>query len=181
MTKKLNTEIIIGLLLIVTCWLFIGIFSDPEFDDKYIFTKYRPTFKVAFDSPIGESDLELTDLSKEKQAEEIAFEEFVVNQSQLDSSHPDVQYFPFLLIQLTITYLMLGLFKRRNSNSYRYWQIILHILINIFTTTFGIALVLTFYALYMSGAILIIVVLINYFSIYLLVKRKKKVEARNEI
>ena len=174
----MNTEIKIAIVLIIFSWLFIGVFSEPEFGDKTIFVKHKPTFKIEFYSPIGESDLKLSDLNKEKQIEEIAFQEYIINQNQLKSNFS--QFFAILLIELIITYLTLGIYKLRNSSSYAFWQIIFQIIINILISTVGIALILTFYKLYISIIILTLIFVINYLGINLSEIMKRKINFKKD-
>lgn len=68
--------LIIGVLLISKYW--IGIYAHPEFGDKTIFVKHRAIWKTFFYSPIGESNIKLTDLSIEKQEEQLLFNEFII-------------------------------------------------------------------------------------------------------
>lgn len=57
--------------------LWIGIWHDPEFGEPTIFLKHQPSLKIRFDTPIGESDLTLDDLSPGKYEEEEAYIDFV--------------------------------------------------------------------------------------------------------
>ena len=61
----------------LTCWLMLGVYEDREFPDVRIFVKHRPTLKFFFRAPVGESDLQLEDLSSADRAEEEAFHEFI--------------------------------------------------------------------------------------------------------
>ncbi|MCP4438437.1 MAG: hypothetical protein GY810_05790 [Aureispira sp.] len=56
--------------------LFIGVKEHPEFNEYFVFLKYKPTFKVMFRTPIGDSDKKLEDLSPELQKEELAYNEY---------------------------------------------------------------------------------------------------------
>jgi hypothetical protein len=115
MTK--NRFLIIGLLLFLITWLFVGIFRDDEFNEPALFVKHTPSFKISFYSPTGMSDLKLADLSPEAQKEALAFEKF-------DPQNPEFQekmaFLPITLIQLTLTFLSFGLIPsgRKNPN---YW------------------------------------------------------------
>ena len=74
MTTRLNIYVIIGAFFVILTWLFVGLFRDDEFYEPDLFTKYRPTLKVNFYSPIGMQDLKVDDLSSDKKAEEIALQ-----------------------------------------------------------------------------------------------------------
>ena len=79
MKRKIELLIItIGILIVSKFW--IGIYSHDEFGGKNIFIKHRPIWKTFFYSPIGMSDLKLSELSTEKQNEQILFNEFISNQ-----------------------------------------------------------------------------------------------------
>ncbi|MBB3696483.1 hypothetical protein KMW28_10165 [Flammeovirga yaeyamensis] len=76
---KRKTGIIIlflGLLVIMKFW--IGIYTHDEFGSKRIFVKHRPIWKTHFYSPRGMSDLKLSEMTIEKQNEQILFDEFVI-------------------------------------------------------------------------------------------------------
>lgn len=68
--------IILGVLLFLKLW--VGIYEDGEFDDKYLFLKHRPIWKTFFYSPRGMSDLKLSDLTKEKRKEQLLYDEFIL-------------------------------------------------------------------------------------------------------
>ncbi len=72
-----KSGIIVGGLSILLLWLFCGVFEDQEFSILYGFVKHRPSFKVFFYSPLGESDIKMEQLTWRKQLEEKAFNEFV--------------------------------------------------------------------------------------------------------
>lgn len=169
----MNNEIKIAIVLIIFSWLFIGVFSEPEFGDKTIFIKHKPTFKIEFYSPIGESDLKLSELNKEKQIEEIAFQEYIINQNLLKNNNSD--FFAILLIGMIFTYLSLGIYKLKNSGVYLFWQIITQFIINIVISTIGIALMLTFNKSYISIIILTLIFIVNYLSVILTETIKNKI------
>ena len=59
-------------------WMFLGIFQDREFArNYYVFVKHRPSPKVFFYAPLGESDRTIESLPGRFQKEEQAFDEFV--------------------------------------------------------------------------------------------------------
>tara|TARA_R110002072_G_scaffold179487_2_gene335531 strand:+ start:947 stop:1189 length:243 start_codon:yes stop_codon:yes gene_type:complete len=75
----MKKKITILIILVILGRFFLGVFSHDEFGGTHIFIKHKPTLKWNFYSPIGMSDLKLEDLSKEKQKEQILFNEFVSN------------------------------------------------------------------------------------------------------
>lgn len=63
-------------------WLFSGIFIEREWRDVHLFLKHKPSLKVLFYSPLGEADRSSIPgkegyLTPEKEAEELAYVEFV--------------------------------------------------------------------------------------------------------
>jgi hypothetical protein len=77
--KALIYILISGVFLLALSWLFLGIYHDREFGDKYLFIKHRPSLKFRFFAPLGESDHTLNDLNSEQRYEEIMYEEYVEN------------------------------------------------------------------------------------------------------
>lgn len=67
---------IFGILVILKFW--VGLYADDEFNETHIFIKHRPIWKSYFYSPRGMSDLELYQMSKERQLEQILFDEFIL-------------------------------------------------------------------------------------------------------
>lgn len=163
MQNKLNSYLIVGFGLLLMTWLFVGVSYDDEFFEPTLFTKYKPTFKVNFYSPIGQSDLTLKDLSSNQQFEEKAFQEFVKN-------HDGQFILSGILIQLTFTFLCLGIYQLRRSVLFKIWQILTHFLLNFIITALGLVFILQFYQIFVGGFITVIVVTINYLSLSFLVK-----------
>ncbi|WP_369995670.1 hypothetical protein [Winogradskyella sp.] len=64
-------------LLLVLGKFWIGIYEHDEFGSEHIFIKHRAIWKTYFYSPVGMSDLLISDLTIEKQKEQILFDEFV--------------------------------------------------------------------------------------------------------
>src|SRR6267142_6700651 len=124
MIGKINIYLLIGSFFLIVSVLFIGLFRDDEFYQPSLFLKYRPTFKMEFYSPIGMSDFEISDLSPEKQKEEIAFQDFVIDHG-VQYPGDKCRFIPFLLIQLTLTFLSFGFFKRKAI------YLLIHFLINL--------------------------------------------------
>ncbi|GLB47891.1 hypothetical protein [Neptunitalea lumnitzerae] len=66
-------KILIGLLLLS----FVGIKYHPEFNEPDFFIKHKPSLKMEYRSPLAETDSDISLLSKQDQAEELAYREFV--------------------------------------------------------------------------------------------------------
>ena len=172
MTPKPNLYILIGTVFILLTWLFVGLFRDDEFNEPTLFTKYRPTFKVNFYSPIGMQDLELKELSPDKQKEEIAFREFVIGQNQQNNSHPRLWFIPPILFQLIITFLTLAILKMRRKLVYKNWQPAVHFTICIILTTITFGFILSFDNLISTLILGLLILTINYWALTLLTRQK---------
>lgn len=68
--------IILGVLIFSKFW--VGIYADDEFPESYFFIKHRPIWKTYFYSPRGMSDLKLSEMSEERQKEQLLYDEFVL-------------------------------------------------------------------------------------------------------
>ena len=65
------------LIALVVCWLSLGVFSDREFGEPYLFLKHRLSTKFYFYAPRGEADVALSSLAPAERRAELAYEEFV--------------------------------------------------------------------------------------------------------
>jgi hypothetical protein len=144
MTKRPNIYIFIGTVFLILTWLFVGLYRDDEFYEPNLFTKYRPTLKVNFYSPTGMSDLTVDDLIDEKKVEEIAFQEFVIKQHIQYNSNARLWYLPFILIQLTLTFLNLGLLKIKHDLVYKKWLLPSHFISCLMFTSIALGFMLSF-------------------------------------
>lgn len=170
---RLNIYLILGIVFIILTWLFVGFFRDDEFNQPNLFTKYRPTFKVNFYSPVGMQDLELNYLSSDRKIEEIAFQEFVIKQHIQNSSDARLWYLPFILIQLTFTFFSFGYYKIKRKLVYKNWQLPAHFIICLVLTSFGLEFILYFDKLILTIILLTLLVFINYFTLYLLTRKNR--------
>lgn len=96
----------LGLTFVLITWLFVGIYFDDEFFTPSLFLKHRPTFQIVFQSSIGMSDLELSDLSVLDRVKELHFQEFVLSRWKFHAQSPFSFLIPILLIQLSTTLLI---------------------------------------------------------------------------
>jgi hypothetical protein len=173
MTIRPNIYILLGTVFIILTWLLVGLFRDDEFYEPSMFTKYRPTFKVNFYSPIGMQDLELKDLSPDKQIEEKSFQEFIMKQHIQNNSDARLWYLPYILIQLTLTSFCLGILKIRRHLVYKKWQLPTHFAICLILTSFGFGFILSFDNLNLTIILVTLLLAINYFTLILLTSRRK--------
>jgi hypothetical protein len=162
-----------GMIFLVLTCLFTGLFREDEFYELSIFTKHRPTFKIYFYSPTGQSDLTLNDLSLENQNEERAFQEFVLGQGQQNNDTPKLWYLPLILIQLTLSFLTFGLYKLRHSFDFPKWQLPTHFLTNWVFTTFPIGLILYIDKTIWTISLTCLIFLISYLNINLLTVKQR--------
>ncbi|UUV22565.1 hypothetical protein [Paenimyroides aestuarii] len=83
MKRKIGITIFtIGILIVSKFW--VGIYTHDEFGGKNVFIKHRPIWKTFFYSPRGMSDLKLSEMSTEKQTEQILFDEFVLKHQTIE-------------------------------------------------------------------------------------------------
>lgn len=174
MTTKTNLYIIIGAVFFLLSWLFVGVFRDDEFYEPNLFTKYQPTFKVNFYSPIGMSDLTVNDLPSDKKLEEIAFEEFVMKPHIQNNSTVRLWYLPFVLIQFTLTFLCFGVFKMNGHLVYEKWQLPTHLSLCIILTSVGIGFILSFDNFFLTIFLGLLILTINYCTLILLTRQRRK-------
>lgn len=73
--KKKNIFLLLLVLIIVK--LFIGIFEDDEFNERYLFIKHKPTFKTYFYSPRGMSDKDSNQMNENEKKEQNMYDEYV--------------------------------------------------------------------------------------------------------
>ena len=144
MTIRPNIYILLGTVFIIFTWLFVGLFRDDEFYEPTLFTKYRPTLKVNFYSPIGMQDLKVDDLPTDRRTEEKAFQEFVMKRHVQNNSEARLCYLPFILIQLTLTFLTFGILKMKRELAYKKWQLPTHFVVCLVLTSLGIGFILSF-------------------------------------
>ena len=77
MKRKLGiTGSIIGILIVLK--LVVGIYEDDEFPEKHLFIKHRPIWQTYFYSPRGLSDLKHSEMSVDRQKEQLLYDEFVL-------------------------------------------------------------------------------------------------------
>ncbi|MXV49336.1 hypothetical protein GS399_00010 [Pedobacter sp. HMF7647] len=174
MTARPNVYILLGTVFILLTWLFVGIYRDDEFYEQNLFTKYRPTFKVNFHSAIGMQDLKLDDLSENRKAEEIAFQEFLIKQQVQSSSNAKLWYLPFILIQLTLTFISLGILKFRRDLVYKEWHFPAHFTACLLLTSIGLGLMLSFDNSLTTIFVGLLVLTLNYGALILITKERRK-------
>jgi hypothetical protein len=78
MRRKLLKYVAAALpLVLLAGWLFLGVYKDREFGDHHLFIKNRPTLKLSFYAPLGESDYTLNDLDPDRAHEEVMYRRYV--------------------------------------------------------------------------------------------------------
>lgn len=63
--------------MVLIAWLFLGVYKDREFGNRRLFIKHRPSLKLSFYAPLGESDYTLNDLDPERSQEEVMYRTYV--------------------------------------------------------------------------------------------------------
>lgn len=174
MTKRPNIYTLIGAVFLILTWLFVGLYRDNEFFEPDLFTKYRPTFKVNFYSPIGMQDLKVDDLPKDRKEEEIAFQEFLIKRHIQNNSNARLWYLPFILIQLTLTSLSLGVLQIKHDIGYKKWHLPTHFITCIILTSIGLGFMLFFDNWFSTifGGLLILAM--NYAILIFMTRRNRK-------
>ena len=129
----------LGLLALLTTILFCGISRDSEFYEPTIFVKHRPTTKIHFYTPTGESDMTLSDLSEEGRREELLYREFIEDQKVYTENINRLWFLPDILIQLTLTFFSFTVVRRERI---RVKRLLIHFLINLIPTTMVVILML---------------------------------------
>lgn len=182
MKIKLYIHIILGAVFLILTWLFVGFFRDDEFSEPNFFLKHRPTFKVNFYSPTGMEDFELSELSAEREAEQIAYNEFVAKQL-FQNNRPEILWFlPFMFIQMTLTFFCFGILKMRRTIAYKIWQLPVHYAICQITTFLSLVFILVFDNLIATVFLSILALFINYAILHFLTKRNGRTElAKNTL
>jgi hypothetical protein len=102
--------------------------------------------KLYFYTPIGESDLKLTDLTEDKKREELLYQEFIDSQGVYNDNLDRLWFLPPVLIQLTLTFISLGI----RGTEIKKYGVLIHFLINLIFSVFGIALMLDLDKLWMT-------------------------------
>ncbi|MFB9077640.1 hypothetical protein ACFFLS_00975 [Flavobacterium procerum] len=172
---KLNKYTICSIIFALITWLFVGLFRDDEFYEPNLFVKYRPTFKVNFYSPIGMQDLSLNELSPERREEEIAFQNFIINQQNRNNHNLELGDLPYILIQLTLTFFCFGILKTKKGLIYKKWQWIIHFGLGFLLTGFAIIMMMLIDIWFTLIAGSLLIVAVNYFLLLLLTLKNRKV------
>jgi hypothetical protein len=175
MQMKFNIYFLLGIFFLILSWLFIGLFRDDEFNEPGLFFKYRPTFQVIFYSPRGMDDTRLSDMPGDLKTEQIAFEEFVIHQHVQENSSSMFRFLPFLLIQLTLTFLSFGVLKMRRELVYRKWQLPVHFIVCLLLTFIDLTFILFFDRILLTISGCLLMLMINYWMLLLLTLKKKMI------
>jgi len=174
MTIRLNIYLIVGTIFLLLTWILVGIYRDDEFYEPNLFVKHRPTFKVNFHSPIGMQSIDLKDLGADDQLEEMAFQDFVVDRHQPNNSDAKLWFLPFILVQLTLTFLTLGIYKSIRTKIFKNWQLLTHLFVNLIVTSLCLIFILVFDKIFFSIILALLIMTINYGTIVLLTRQKSK-------
>ena len=141
MTTKHKIYLVFGTISLLTTILFVGQFYDPEDGDRTLFIKHKPTVKQYFYSPVAYYRYHPTKLSLTEEIEERAFQEFIANRDLFKNGNTFF-LLAIILIQVTLTLLICGLFSLLAKTAIKNWQLISQFLINLVVTTFGITYIL---------------------------------------
>ena len=137
MTTKNIIYLALGAISLLTTILFVGQFYDPEDGDRTFFIKHKPTFKQYFYSPTAYHRFHPSKLTLTEEIEESAFQEF--RNDMTDNSLPIL---PIILMQISLTLLIVGLFSDLFKINLKYWQLLTQFVINVTITSFGLVYIL---------------------------------------
>ena len=146
----------------MTTILFCGISRDSEFYEPTIFVKHRPTLKIHFYTPTGESDLTISDLTGDLKKEELLYKEFVEDQKIYTDNLDRLWFLPPILIQITLTFFAFAISRQ---NEIRPKRLIIHFLINVVSTTVILSLMLFNEKPWQLFGLTLIVLIINLWTI----------------
>jgi len=111
-----------GIILLIIAFilsLFIGVKYHPEFHEPTFFWKHRPTFKLNYNSPIGDSGRALDKLTGKKKQEELDFREFVGDYFENDF----LDHFAVPVIPLISSLIGIGFFLIFQLIKKKFWHI----------------------------------------------------------
>lgn len=151
--------LIVGFIVMILMFLFIGIAYDSEFHEPNIIIKYKPSIKMKFSSPIGESDLTLNDLDDCDKREELAYQDCVIKNKN-NSLNGDIV--ALILSQIVLTSLTFGLFLKKG---FKILKILGHYFFNIIFLFIGLLLIYHFNGIWATILILMILILINMMTV----------------
>jgi hypothetical protein len=92
---------------------FIGVKNHPEQDHRMVIVKHRPSFKLEFYSPIGDSDKLFDELSTEEQKEEQLYREFIKRPHPRTIDNVAVIFFQLGVYLIILNLLKLIFFRRK--------------------------------------------------------------------
>lgn len=151
--------LIVGFIVMILMFLFIGISYDSEFHEPNIIIKYNPSIKMKFTSPIGESDLILNDLDDCDKREELAYQDCAIKNKN-NSLNGDIV--ALILSQIVLTSLTFGLFLKKG---FKIHKILGHYFFNIIFLFIGLLLIYHFNGIWATILILMILILTNMMTV----------------
>lgn len=101
--------IIVGSLLLS----FIGVKNHPDEDHRMIIVKHKPSFKLEFYSPIGNSQKLLEELTEEEQKEELLYQEFIKRPSSQTIDNIALVFFQIGIYLIVLNLLKIIFFRRK--------------------------------------------------------------------
>jgi len=149
-------NIIVGLLLIS----FIGIKHHPEFSDKMVIVKHRPSLHFVFESPIGDSEKTMEDLTPAEQEQERLYRQYIKRPNTRLVDNMALVFFQVGLFLILSSLMRFIFFRRKYKPSLR----------RIFTiNALSLALLLAMYQMFWSGSLELWVAVVIQFVFNLIV------------
>ncbi len=158
-----------GLVFLILTILFVGEFYDPEDGDRSFFIKYKPTLQHVFYSPVAQHRYMPAAITPAELKDESAYQDFVAKRISLKSG-AIFPLLPALLIQVTLTLLVCGIFQFITKRRIKDWQLIFQFLINVFITTFSLVYITHYDNAITTLIIALLLTTINLITIRLLTK-----------
>lgn len=101
--------ILVGALLLA----FIGVKNHPTQGHRMVIVKHKPSFKLEYRSPIGNSKKLLEELSPEDQKEELLYREFIKRPESHTIDNMAIVFFQVGLYLIVLNLLKLIFFRRK--------------------------------------------------------------------
>lgn len=95
---------------------YIGVKNHPEESHRMVIVKHRPSLKLEFYSPIGDSDKSFEELSPKEQEEELLYQEFIKRTSARTIDNIALLFFQLGVYLIVLSLLRMVFFRR----SYRF-------------------------------------------------------------
>lgn len=118
-----NIFLVSGIISLLLTILFMGFSRDDEFSEPDIFLKYRPSFQVYFDSPLGMQDMP-PDYPAELKEKQAVYDEFILAKHQTDTGI--WRWLPLVLLAVTLGLLTTGIYSLNRKANFIGWRVMIY-------------------------------------------------------